>query len=170
MFFVYFIADLIVEHHKPELENESLSYLLHDLPDYLVHARTDNTVKTYSSGFRQWKNWSLTHSTQHLPGNPLSFSLYILALVQNDENVTKIKSIFYSVKFFHKTLHLLDPTENSLAQEMLEVAKRLCRKTSKKKKPLKIEDIKEIHSKFKVNGSMFLQNQRTFTMILLRVF
>ena len=87
--------------------------------------------------------------------------------MQADANITKIKNIFYSVKFFHNTLHLSDPTQNVLATEMLEAGKRLCRKTIKKKNPLKTEHIKAIYSKFTANGPMNLQDLRTFTMIVL---
>ena len=156
-----------MQHHTPQLENESLSALLSDLPNYLVHARTDNTVKAYSSGFNTWKKWADTYSVEHLPANPLSFALYMLSLIQGDQNITKIRNIYYAVKFYHNTLHFPDPTSNEVVQEMLEVAKRLCKKKINKKNPITIEHVKQLLESFSSGGTISLQDLRTFVMILL---
>ena len=124
-------------------------------------------MKTYSSGFNNWKKWATSYSVKHLPANPLSFSLFLLSLIQTDQNITKIESIFYAVKFYHNTLHLSDPTLNEVVQEMLEVAKRHCKKAIKKKDPIKVDHIKSIFRLFTSAGTISLQDFRTFVMILL---
>ena len=158
---------MILQHQNPELESETLRYLLHELPTYLLHSRSNNTVKSYASGFRKWKSWSLIHNVRHLPAVPLTFALFLLSLIQNNCTLPVIENVFYAVKYFHEMLSLPPPTENATAHEMLEVAKRVSRKAKNRKLPILIEHLQKLYNYLIVPKPVSLQNLRTFIMMLL---
>ena len=157
---------MILTHQKSCLEKETLGYLLKALPDYLIHARADNTVKGYTNSFNKWKKWANIHQVAYLPAEALTFGLFLLSLIQTNASLPVIEKVFYAVKFFHETISLPDPTVNKLNKEMLEVAKRLCRKPKNRKLPLSSDDIKNVHSSI-IGPTPTLQNLRVFAMILL---
>ena len=148
------------------MEKSPLRPLADLLPTYLVHGRADNTVKTYSSGFRSWKTWADLHQVRHLPANPVTFALYLMSLVQRGSNWAKIEGIFYAVKYFHTMVGLADPTEHTLVTQMVEVGKRLCTKPINRKEPINQENIQAIYKKFG-GENMTLMDLRTFVLILL---
>ena len=70
------LTGLLIHHHNPVLESQSLQPLLADLPSYLIHVRSDNTIKAYTVGFNKWKKWCSSNSVSHLPADPLTFALF----------------------------------------------------------------------------------------------
>ena len=88
------------------------------------------------NGFEKWKKWATTHKVPYLPANSITFSLFILSLIQSNNTTAVIVVTFYSVKFLHKTLAMADPTLHPLPLEMLEVARRISiKKPSQWKEP-----------------------------------
>ena len=157
---------MIVEHSNLQLENDTLIDLGQAMPQYLTHSRADNTIKTYKVGYDKWKNWAEHYHVKPLPANPVTFALFILSLIQTGHTKSTIEMCFYSVKYFHVAVFMEDPTAHPLAEEMLEVAKRLCKKPTNRKVPLTLEELTKIHALLETHPPS-LKNMRTSLMFIL---
>ncbi len=80
-----------------QFEDPELLQLVHMLPGILVKDRAEKTVNTYVNAFRRWKVWATQHGLVALPAEPVSFSLYLVYLIQQVRSVAAINSIVYGV-------------------------------------------------------------------------
>ena len=136
------------------------------MPQYLTHARANNTIKTYKVGYEKWKKWAEHHHVKSLPANPVTFALFLLSLIQTEHTKPTIEMCFYAVRYFHVAAFMQDPTIHPLAEEMLEVAKRICKKPTQRKLPLTIEELTKIHALLDTPPPS-LKNMRTSVMMIL---
>lgn len=161
-----FVTDLLLEHCDLDLENETLRSLATELPSFLVHARTDNTINTYFAGFKRWNKWAKHHDVISLPANHITFALFLLSMIQQDCSSSVLEATFYSVKYIHKILAKEDPTDNPLPKEMVEVGKRIIKKKdSRRKTPLTYADLRNIFNHFSSTRS--LATYRTLSMLFI---
>ena len=128
------------------LENQSLQPLLTSLPSILVHSRADNTVRNYYYAFQAWDRWAQSYGLVSLPAQPLSFTLYLLARIQEGATYPVVKAAVYGVKHLHNFFMVADPTEQTLVVNMLEASKRLDNHTVAKKEPITAEILQKLHS------------------------
>ena len=83
-----------------------------------------------------------------------------------DHSYPKIEGIYYAVKFYHRMLGFLDPTDSTVVQSMLEAAKRmLCHKINKKK-PITVAHLHQLY-RLLILDSNTLSDQRTMVVCLL---
>ena len=90
---------MIATHLATDLESESLRQLSTKLPSFLVESRAANTVKSYTGGYRKWKDWAKRYDVTPLPGNPVTLALYFLSLIQSEQTLAVIENSFYGIKY-----------------------------------------------------------------------
>ncbi len=128
------------------LENPSLAPLLKQLPEVLVHSRQGSTVRGYHGAYSAWSRWAGTYKASCMPADPITFALYLLSRIQQGHSYAVCKNIFYGIKHTHK-IHLQpDPTENTLAQYLLEAAKRLDTRQKNQKEPISIQILEKLYN------------------------
>ena len=72
------------------------------------------------------------------------FALYMVNLIQENSSLSVFESSFYAIKWYHKSAGLEDPT--FLYLNILEAAKRLCKKPAQRKEPITIESIQRVYT------------------------
>ncbi|ESO93409.1 hypothetical protein LOTGIDRAFT_161981 [Lottia gigantea] len=143
-----------------------LKHLANGLPDFLMKARADNTVKKYVNGFNRWKNWvNIVGLDPSLPVKPFIFSLYLMMLCQSAQSVAPIYTAFYSIKYIHDLASLHSPTDDKLVINILESAKRKLSKPVQKKSPVTVELLDMIYEKLTECPNLY--NLRTICCLLL---
>ncbi len=106
------------------------------LPGILVQDRAEKTVNTYVNAFCRWKVWATQHRLVALPAEPVSFSLYLVYLIQQVRSVAAINSIVYGVGWVHKKGGFLELSQHPLVKQVLEAARRILAKPATRNAPL----------------------------------
>ena len=147
-------------------DDDELRRVAQTIPYLLTKSRADNTVKTYSQGFKTWKEWSARYkNVESLPAHPYHVMLFIATLIQQSHSYSKIKNIFYAINWIHKMNNLPNPCKNNQVRLMKEAAKRLVSRAKVKKLPIKPYHLLKIARNNR--NKKDLKKQRTITMILL---
>ena len=133
----------------------------------LQKSRSENTTKKYQCYFNKWSTWcDLFTEVSALPAQASHVILFMVSLVQSDKSLAVIESVFYAIKHFYNLGGLPDLTISVLASYVLDVAKRVCHRPSKKKRPIVIEHIRKIYNLLLQKG-MTLLHLRSLVMMLL---
>ena len=147
-------------------DDDELRRVAQTIPYLLTKSRADNTVKTYSQGFKTWKEWSARYkNVESLPAHPYHVMIFIATLIQQSHSYSKIKNIFYAINWIHKMNNLPNPCKNNQVRLMKEAAKRLVSRAKVKKLPIKHYHLLKIARNNR--NKKDLKKQRTITMILL---
>ena len=77
-----------------------------------------------------------------------------------------IESIFYVIKWKHQISSEQDPCKTTLCKNLLESAKRICKRRKIKKEPLQIEHVTRLYDHYNKN-EISLFNLRTFTLVII---
>jgi site-specific recombinase XerD len=110
----------------------------------LQNSRAKNTVRAYKSDFEDFGLFCVKNGFQNLPSDPKVVSLYLTHLSTKDIKISTIKRRLVSIGVIHKTKgHYLD-TKHPVIIENLMGIKRRKGTIQKGKKPLLINDIKQI--------------------------
>uniref|UniRef100_A0A7M5X3W6 Tyr recombinase domain-containing protein n=1 Tax=Clytia hemisphaerica TaxID=252671 RepID=A0A7M5X3W6_9CNID len=149
------------------VDDPQLKELATGIGDILTKARAESTINKYSCYFKKWERWCATfEEVQPFPAKDFHFVLYIISLIQLGESFHVIESVFYAVKHFHNVASKPDPTSSTLAEYILEAAKRICHRKSSKKEPITSDHIRKIFQL--INGDQAnLLDLRNFTIIIL---
>jgi hypothetical protein len=82
-----------------ELNDPDLRKLAEGLPQVVMMAREDGTVKQYMYGFRRWKTWTQNHvDISCLPADSLHVALYLVSLIQSSSSPSPVLSAFLQYK------------------------------------------------------------------------
>ena len=157
---------MLLEDTHP-IEPASLRPLLVQLPNALVHAREDNTIKNHMSAYVQWKNWATAFSLAVIPADSMYVALFLLNKIQMDGKFSIIKKLFNGIKFVHKFKCLPDPTKHAVVKNMYEASKRLCPSSNGKKQPITAAHIGLLYSEIFEKSAMTLTTLRTFVLFVL---
>ena len=110
----------------------------------LQNSRAKNTVRAYKSDFEDFGLFCVKNGFQNLPSDPKVVSLYLTHLSTKDIKISTIKRRLVSIGVIHKTKgHYLD-TKHPVIIENLMGIKRRKGTIQKGKKPLLINDIKQL--------------------------
>jgi len=139
--------------------------LIDTFPNYYVNCREKNTIKRYEQYFKLWKDWAIKFDIKVLPAHPFYVALFLLSLIQENYTMPQIESSYYGIKFFHTTLCYNDPCNHSIVKNMYQAAKRMITHKVKKKEPITIEQLTNIHETLLKNDT--LANTRTVVICLL---
>ncbi len=110
----------------------------------LQNSKAANTVRAYKSDFEDFGLFCVKNGFQNLPSEPKIVSLYLTHLSTKDAKISTIKRRLVSIGVIHKMKgHYLD-TKHPLIVENLMGIKRRKGTIQKGKKPLLINDLKQI--------------------------
>ena len=91
-----------------------------------------------------------------IPSQKLQFALFMICLIQIGESYNVIESSNYTVKHFRNISVKPDPTNLTLTGYLLEAAKRLCHRPTKKKQPIKSDHVHNIYEIITKDGLSLL--------------
>ena len=142
----------------PTSNDPILIALAATIPQLMEKATTDNTMNSYSQGYRNWMTWSSQFpETNVLPVASFHLALFITATIQSSGK--------YGLNWLHKTLNLPNPCESDTVKTIKEAAKRVLAKPVVKKQPVSPHNMKQLTKK--LWHSADLLQMRTLTLALL---
>ena len=103
-------------------------------------------MKNYFYAFQAWERWAKAYGVVSLPAQPVSFTLYLLARIQEGGTYPVVKAAFYGVKHVHKFFMVPDPTEQMVVINMKEASKRLDTHVVEKKEPITTLILQKLYS------------------------
>jgi site-specific recombinase XerD len=110
----------------------------------LKNSKANNTVRAYKSDFNDFGLFCAQNGFKSLPTTPNTISLYLSYLSSKDIKVSTLKRRLVSIKVLHKLKgHYLD-SKNPIIIETLMGIKRRKGSIQKGKKPILINNLKEI--------------------------
>ena len=110
----------------------------------LKNSKANNTVRAYKSDFNDFGLFCAQNGFKSLPTTPDIISLYLSYLSSKDIKVSTLKRRLVSIKVLHKLKgHYLD-SKNPIIIETLMGIKRRKGSIQKRKKPILINNLKEI--------------------------
>ena len=124
-------------------DDPDLAQLASALPAILVKDKATQTVKTYISAFRRWKQWATLHHAVPLPADMKIFSLYLVYLIQQERSVAAVNSVVYGVGWVHKKGGFLEPAHHPVVKQVVEAARRILAKPPSRKAPLEIDVVRK---------------------------
>ncbi|XP_071120815.1 uncharacterized protein [Mytilus edulis] len=147
---------------------DTLIEKIHLLPDLLTESKSDNTVQNYYYGFLRWKKWALSNGISSefiLPAKPIHVAIYLACLVQQNRTPSPINQAFYSIRWAHKIISVISPTDSDLVKNILEGAKRRLSVPIKKKEPITPDMLSQMFDRLYCENNLY--NQRTISACLL---
>ncbi|XP_071131746.1 uncharacterized protein [Mytilus edulis] len=147
---------------------DTLIEKIHLLPDLLTESKSNNTVQNYYYGFFRWKKWALSNGISSefiLPAKPIHVAIYLACLVQQNRTPSPINQAFYSIRWAHKIISVISPTDSDLVKNILEGAKRRLSVPIKKKEPITPDMLSQMFDRLYCENNLY--NQRTISACLL---
>lgn len=147
---------------------DTLIEKIHLLPDLLTESKSNNTVQNYYYGFLRWKKWALSNGISSefiLPAKPIHVAIYLACLVQQNRTPSPINQAFYSIRWAHKIISVISPTDSDLVKNILEGAKRRLSVPIKKKEPITPDMLSQMFDRLYCENNLY--NQRTISACLL---
>ncbi|KAK3102573.1 hypothetical protein FSP39_012299 [Pinctada imbricata] len=142
-----------------------LHSLSSSLSEHLVHSRSDNTSKTYLSGFRRWENFIEPQGFSALPAHPVHVALYITHLMDSGTSCNVVNNAVYSIKWAHDLNGLADPTCNTFVKNLQDSARRRFRPRRQRKDPETSDMLIQLCEMFQYDNDLLVI--RDLCMILL---
>lgn len=140
-----------------QFADPELAELARILPGILVQDRAEKTVSTYVNAFGRWKEWAIRHGVVALPADPVSFSLYLVYLIQQVRSVAAINSIVYGVGWVHKKGGFVELAQHPLVKQVVEAARRILARPAKRKAPLEIDMVRKLVNRLQQGNLAELQ-------------
>ena len=133
----------------------------------LKASKSRNTIRAYKSDFHDFGLFCAKNGFKSLPTNPKTVSLYLSYLSTNDIKISTIKRRLVSVGVVHKLKgHYLDTKHPSIVENLMGIKRRKGIK-QKGKKPLLINDLKNIIKVIDQENKHEIKIARDRTIILL---
>jgi len=110
----------------------------------LEHSKAANTIRAYQSDFNDFWIFCSKNSFRSMPTDPKIVSLYLTQLSSNEAKMSTLKRRIVSIGVIHKLKgHYLDTKHPSIIENLMGI-KRRKGSIQKGKKPLLINNLKEI--------------------------
>ena len=132
---------------------------------YMLHSKSDSTVKKYFSAFQKWNSFCTQHSYTPIPAEPIHIVIYLTKLLDAGSSAGVISTAIYALKWAHSMNGLRDPTENGFVKNLNESAKRLRSVKIVKKDAISSEMLIELCDMFSENSDLLIL--RDLSMILI---
>ena len=145
--------------------NPKFRYLLKDFPRMYRKCREENTVNRHLQYFKGWRKWAKLHEVCFFPIAGFHVALYLLSKIQTAHSFPIIEASFYAIKFFRKPLLNTDPRENVIIINMLELAKRIWKRTLREKRVLSVSELTKISGYLSKNENSLI-DQWLLTIII----
>lgn len=121
-----------------------LRQLAQALPNILVRDRAASTVSTYLRAYKSWKAWAVRHSASFLPADSVTFTLYVVSLIQEARSMSAVNSAVYGVSYVHKKSGYPEVSEYPVVKQLLDAAKRILARPPTRKKPLSTDQVRSL--------------------------
>ena len=128
---------------KPKVNyvSKDLKNLEEETLNNLKNSKANNTLRAYSSDFKDFKEFCLGNNVKYLPTDPRIVSLYLTKLAKTSKFST-LKRRIASISVIHKLKgHYLD-TKHPIIMENLHGIKRVKGSNQKAKKPILINELR----------------------------
>ncbi|XP_053386208.1 uncharacterized protein LOC123563229 isoform X2 [Mercenaria mercenaria] len=145
--------------------NNEMDNIASNMASYLLQSRAGSTTTKYKNCFTLFEEYCKVNSLTAQPAKPIIVAMYIVNLLDQGKSYHVISSAFYAIKWVHKLNELLDPTESSIVQNLLETAKRIRSTPTSKKDVVDTEMLKTLCSLYE--NSVDVVELRDLSMILL---
>ena len=133
----------------------------------LKNSKANNTVRAYKSDFDDFRLFCVQNGFKSLPSNPKIVSLYLTYLSTKDIKMSTLKRRLVSIGVIHKLKgHYLDTKHPSIIENVLGI-KRRKGSIQKGKKPLLINNLKEIINVIDQNKNDEIKKIRDRSIILI---
>lgn len=132
---------------------------------YMLHSKSDNTVKKYFSSFQKWKYFCIQKRYSIIPAEPIHIVLYLTNLLDSGASYNIISTAVYAIKWAHSMNGLSDPTENGFVKNLQEAARRLRSTKTIKKDAVTSQMLIELCDIFSENEDLLVL--RDLSMILI---
>ena len=133
----------------------------------LKSSKANNTIRAYKSDFYDFGLFCVKNGFKSLPTNPKTLSLYLTYLATKDNKISTIKRRIVSIGIVHKMKgHYLDTKHPAIVENLLGIKRRKGVK-QKGKKPLLINDLKQLINVIDEENSSEIKIVRDRTIILL---
>ena len=133
----------------------------------LKASKANNTIRAYKSDFHDFGLFCIKNGFKSLPSNPKTVSLYLTYLATKNMKISTIKRRLVSIAVVHKMKgHYLDNKHPSIIENLLGIKRRKGIK-QKGKKPLLINNLKEIINVIDQDNSSEIKIYRDRSIILL---
>ncbi len=132
----------------------------------LKSSKAINTVRAYKSDFKDFGLFCVQNGFKSLPSEPKIISLYLTHLSTKNIKMSTIKRRLVSIGVIHRLKgHYLDTKHPSIIENIMGI-KRRKGSTQKGKKPLLINNLKEIINVIDKENNEEIKKQRDRTIIL----
>ena len=133
----------------------------------LKSSKANNTIRAYKSDFHDFGLFCVKNGFKSLPTNPKTLSLYLTYLATKDNKISTIKRRIVSIGVVHKMKgYYLDTKHPAIVENLLGIKRRKGVK-QKGKKPLLINDLKQLINVIDEENSSEIKIVRDRTIILL---
>ena len=129
-----------------DLDYAELVNLASKIPQILKCSISQNTFKSYSSGFRKWSEWCKKYNLTAFPVEQRNLLLFMSDIKEKQSSVQTLNSVLYSISWIHGIAGLEDPCKADIVVKMKEGAKRILSRPCTQKEPLTIENLVKIVS------------------------
>jgi len=133
--------DIIAIKPKVNYVSKDLKNLEEETLNNLKNSKANNTLRAYSSDFKDFKEFCVGNNVKYLPTDPRIVSLYLTKLAKTSKFST-LKRRIASISVIHKLKgHYLD-TKHPIIMENLHGIKRVKGSNQKAKKPILINELR----------------------------
>ena len=133
--------DLLEIKPKVNYVSKDLKNLEEETLNNLKNSKANNTLRAYSSDFKDFKEFCVGNNVKYLPTDPRIVSLYLTKLAKTSKFST-LKRRIASISVIHKLKgHYLD-TKHPIIMENLHGIKRVKGSNQKAKKPILINELR----------------------------
>ena len=133
----------------------------------LNSSKASNTVRAYKSDFHDFGLFCTKNGFKSIPTEPKIVSLYLTYLSSKDVKISTIKRRIVSIGVIHKTKgHYLDTKHPAIIENLMGIKRRKGVK-QKAKKPLLINDLKQIIDVINKENDPDVKKLRNKTLLLL---
>jgi site-specific recombinase XerD len=114
--------------------------------NYILNAKSENTIRAYRSDWQQFASWCANHGLQHLPASPETVAMYIAD--QADKlRVSSITRKLAAISVAHQTAQYESPTATSIVRTVMQGIRRTHGIAASQKTPALTRDIRAMVEK-----------------------
>ena len=130
--------------------------LARTVPALMTKSLAINTLKSYNQGFRAWLTWSCMYDdVDTLPIKSVDLAFFFTSVIQQNGRYGKIEQAFYGINWLHDVLGLTNPCESKMVLAIKESAKRILKRPTVKKCPIKPHHLQCIVLKYGDTNSVY---------------
>src|SRR6056300_910333 len=133
----------------------------------LKSSKALNTVRAYKSDFKDFGLFCIKNGLKNLPTDPKIVSLYLTYLSSKNVKISTIKRRLVSIGVIHKTKgYYLDTKHPAIIENLMGIKRRKC-VNQKGKKPILINELKQIIDVINKENAPDIKKMRNKTLLLI---